>query len=386
MDANTFIPRKITPHILEASKYFPVIVITGPRQTGKTTLCRHIFPDYSYFNLENIALRNAIASDPEGFLNSCGDKVILDECQNYTDLFSYIQVRVDENRNLSFVLTGSNNFSLMERATQSMAGRAALFTLLPFALNELSTDYIKEATDNLLINGFYPATLFRGMPIKLFYSNYYTTYIERDVRQIKQISDLAAFQKLVQLMAGRVGSEFNASALANETGISAPTVRSWLSILEASYIIYTLPPYYSNISKRLTKSPKVYFYDTGLLCYILGITESEQLMVHPLRGAIFENLIVTQMIKGQLNSAVKKNLFFYRENSGREVDIVCPEAQFLNAFEVKSSSTFSKDFLKNLKYFKEIFPEQTKRASVIYDGETIPPNIFNFRDFFTANL
>lgn len=384
MKDSVYIFRKITPHVIEASKFFPVIVITGPRQTGKTTLCNHIFEDFNYYNLENIALRNAIAQDPEGFLNSCGDKVILDECQNYPDLFSYIQVKVDENRDRRFILTGSNNFSLLEKMTQSMAGRAAVFTLLPFALNELPPELVSRPTDNILLKGFYPAPLFQKMPSNLFYSNYYSTYIERDVRQLKQITDLGAFQKLIQLVAGRVGSELNASSLANETGISSPTVKSWITVLEASYIVYTLPPYYVNISKRLTKSPKLYFYDTGLLCFILGITEIEQLKVHPLRGAIFENLIVSQMIKAQLNCARRRNLFFYRENSGREVDIVRPDAQFIDAFEVKSSSTFNTEFVKNLRYLKDKLPSEVRKTSVIYDGQTIPPDIFNFRDYFAT--
>lgn len=382
MNEPAFIPRKISASIEEAARHFPVIVITGPRQTGKTTLCRYLFENFKYYNLENIALRQGIEDDPEGFLESCGDNVILDECQNYPGLFSYIQVKVDENRNRRFILTGSNNFSLLEKTSQSMAGRAAVFTLLPFALNELPLGMLNRPTDTILINGFYPAPLFHDMPVKLFYSNYFTTYIERDVRQIKQISNLGAFQKLIRLIAGRVGTELNASSLANETGITSPTIKSWINLLEASYIIYTLPPYYTNISKRLTKTPKLYFYDTGLLCFLLGITDAEQLHVHPLRGAVFENLIVTQMIKARYNRGEIKDLYFYRENSGREVDILLPEAQFLDAFEVKSSATFSPEFTKNIKYLKELFPETIRNTSVIYDGKTILPHIFNYRDYF----
>lgn len=379
---NIYIQRAITPQILEAEKFFPVIVVTGPRQTGKTTLCKHIFKDYKYYNLENLAIKEAIAEDPIAFLNSCGDNVILDECQNYTELFSYIQVAVDENRERRFILTGSNNFSMLEKTSQSMAGRAALFTLLPFALGELSEDICSRPTNKLMLEGFYPAPLFHGMPLQLFYSNYYTTYIERDVRQIKQIVDLGSFQKLIRLIAGRVGSEINASALANETGISSPSVKSWINVLEASYIVYTLPPYFTNISKRLTKSPKLYFYDTGLLCYLLGISEESQLAVHPLRGAIFENLIVTQMIKQKVNAGENAQLYFYRENSGREVDILRAYSSFIDAFEVKSTETFNRDFTKNLRYLKELFPSAVKRCLVIYDGETIPPNVYNFRNFF----
>lgn len=379
---NNFVKRDITAQIIEASKYFPVIVVTGPRQTGKTTLCRHIFNDFTYYNLENLALRSAIAQDPIGFLNSCGDKVILDECQNYTDLFSYIQIAVDENRSRRFVLTGSNNFSLLERTSQSMAGRAAVFTLLPFSIGELPETIYNRPTDRLLLEGFYPAPLLHDVPLQLFYSNYYTTYVERDVRQIKQIVDLGSFHKFIRLLAGRVGSEVNASALANETGISSPSVKSWINVLEASYIVYTLEPYYANISKRLTKSPKLYFYDTGLLCFLLNIYDTDQLKTHPLRGAIFENMVVTQMIKHLLNNGQNKQLYFYRENSGREIDMIRQDSNFLDAFEIKSSQTFNPDFTKNLKYLKELFPKTIRNTSIIYDGVTIAPNIYNFRDFY----
>lgn len=379
----TYVPRKLTPHILEAAQYFPALVITGPRQTGKTTLCRHIFPDYTYYNLEDISLRSSVERDPKGFLAACGDKVIIDECQNFTDLFSYIQVAVDERRDRRFVLTGSNNFSLMEKATQSMAGRAAVFTLLPFALDELPAAAVSRHTNDILVAGFYPATLFRDVPPRLFYTNYYTTYIERDVRQLKNISDLGAFQKLVRLIAGRVGSEVNASSLANETGISSPTVTSWINVMAASYIVYTLPPYYANISKRLTKRPKLYFYDSGLLCFLLGITEPTQLATHPLRGAVFENMVVSQLLKQQVNSGRVKDLYFYRENSGREVDVVIPLGDSLDALEIKSSATFNPDFMRGMTYLRELMGARVKTTRLIYDGDSIPPDIFNFRDYFT---
>ncbi|MDE6038463.1 MAG: ATP-binding protein, partial [Paramuribaculum sp.] len=265
-----YVKRKISDSVLEAAKYYRVIVVTGPRQTGKTTLCRHLFSDYKYYNLEDVALRNAIADDPKGFLSGCGDRVIIDEVQNIPELFSYIQVVVDADENRRFALTGSNNFSLMESITQSLAGRAALFTLLPFALNELSGEYQSAQTDEILFRGLYPGTTIRRMPPEMFFRNYYSTYMERDVRQIKQITDLPKFQHLMRLVAGRVGSECNASALANETGISSPTVKSWLGVMQTSYLLTVLPPYYQNISKRLIKTPKVYFIDTGLLCYLLG--------------------------------------------------------------------------------------------------------------------
>lgn len=376
-----YIKRKISDSVLEAAKYYRVIVVTGPRQTGKTTLCRHLFSDYKYYNLEDVALRNAIADDPKGFLNGCGDRVIIDEVQNIPDLFSYIQVVVDADENRRFALTGSNNFSLMESITQSLAGRAALFTLLPFALNELSGEYQSAQTDEILFRGLYPGTTIRRMPPEMFFRNYYSTYMDRDVRQIKQITDLPKFQHLMRLVAGRVGSECNGSALANETGISSPTVKSWLGVMQTSYLLTVLPPYYQNISKRLIKTPKVYFIDTGLLCYLLGITSAEQLKTHPLRGAVFENLIVVEMLKDRFNRGKDSNLFFYRESSGREVDVVQTEADKFRIWEVKSAKTFNTDFRKNLDYFKSIFGEKVISAKVIYDGDNIPPDVVNFRQF-----
>ncbi|MBD5350395.1 MAG: ATP-binding protein [Bacteroides sp.] len=376
-----YVKRKISDSVLEAAKYYRVIVVTGPRQTGKTTLCRHLFSDYKYYNLEDVALRNAIADDPKGFLSECGDRVIIDEVQNIPELFSYIQVVVDADENRRFALTGSNNFSLMESITQSLAGRAALFTLLPFALNELSGEYQSVQTDEILFRGLYPGTTIRRMPPEMFFRNYYSTYMERDVRQIKQITDLPKFQHLMRLVAGRVGSECNASALANETGISSPTVKSWLGVMQTSYLLTVLPPYYQNISKRLIKTPKVYFIDTGLLCYLLGITSTEQLKTHPLRGAVFENLIVVEMLKDRFNRGKDSNLFFYRESSGREVDVVQTEADKFRIWEVKSAKTFNTDFRKNLDYFKSIFGEKVISAKVIYDGDNIPPDVVNFRQF-----
>ncbi|MDE6395925.1 MAG: ATP-binding protein [Muribaculaceae bacterium] len=374
-----FLKRNISPAILEASKFFRVIVVSGPRQTGKTTLCKHLFPDYTYYNLEDIALRTSISEDPKRFLASCGQKVIIDEAQNLPDLFSYIQLTVDNELSRRFVLTGSNNLSLMENITQSLAGRAALFTLLPFALSETPGEYIKQPTDSILLKGLFPRVVAEDIPAELFYRNYYSTYIERDVRMIRQITDLTRFQHLIKLIAGRVGSECNMSALANETGISSPTVKSWISVLQTSYILTILPPYYTNISKRLAKSPKIYFIDTGLLCYLLGITTVDQLAVHPLRGAVFENLIVIEMLKNRYNMGLDSNLYFYRESSGREVDIIQTVSSQLRLWEVKSSSTYNSEFRRNLDYLKSLLGDTISSAKIIYDGDPIPPDIYNFR-------
>lgn len=374
-----YIYRKITPAIERGAKYFPVIVVTGPRQSGKSTLCNHIFSHYAKYNLEDIGLRDSISLDPKGFINSCGDRVIIDEVQHTPDLLSYIQIEVDRNPERRFVLTGSSNFALLESVTQSLAGRAALYTLLPMALDELG-DYASLSTDELLLNGFYPSVVTDKRPADLFYPHYYSTYIERDVRQIKNISDLRQFQSLVRLAAGRCGNEFNASQLSAETGVSAPTVKSWLSVLQASYIAFLLPPYFTNLNKRLTKTPKIYFYDTGVLCYLLGIENPAQLAVHPLRGAIFENLAVIELLKQRLNSAKQPNLCFYRENRGVEADIVRMEGEMLDIFEVKSSQTFNKSFVKNLDYLKALLGERIRNSAVVYDGDNIPPSIINIRD------
>lgn len=374
-----YIYRKITPAVERGAKYFPVVVITGPRQSGKSTLCRHIFDSYAKYNLEDIALRESIRLDPKAFLNSCGEKVVIDEAQHLPELLSYIQVMVDEHPEKRFVLTGSNNFALMESITQSLPGRAVMFTLLPMSLSELG-DYALKPTDELLLNGFYPSVITDQRPADLFYPNYYTTYIERDVRQIKNLTDIGMFQKFIRLVAGRTGCEMNASLLANETGVSSPTIKSWMSLLEASYIAFLLSPYYANINKRLTKTPKVYFYDTGLLCFLLGIEDIQQLARHPLRGAIFENLAVIELLKERLNNGKLPNLYFYRENSGREIDIIRTEKEGLDAFEVKSSQTFNKSFVSNLNYLKKIMGEKTKNTYVVYDGDYIPPNIINVRN------
>jgi len=379
-----YIERKISGKVLECSKYYQVLVITGPRQTGKTTLCRHLFGDYAYYNLEDAALRMRIASDPKGFLGSCGRQVIIDEVQHIPDLLSYIQLIVDDDTERHIVLTGSNNFALMESVTQSLAGRACTFTLMPLSLGEIADIAGDMSTDEIMLHGFFPGAVLKNIPPEIFYANYYTMYVERDVRQVKNITDIGAFQHMMHLMAGRTGSEMNASVLAGETGISAPTIRSWNSVLETSYLTYPLRPYFANISKRLVKSPKVYFTDTGLLCFLLGIKSVEQLAVHPLRGAIFENLIVNEMLKREFNSAALPQLYFYRENAGREVDIVKEEAGKLSLFEVKSSSTFNPSFTANMNYLRKLMGDKVKSSTLIYTGDSIPPDVYNFKQFFES--
>ncbi|MDE6436370.1 MAG: ATP-binding protein [Muribaculaceae bacterium] len=379
MALHEYIHRKISKSIDEANPSSPVIVITGPRQVGKTTLCRHHFECYNYYNLEDASFREIVSVDPKRFITECGEKTIIDEAQHLPELFSYIQLAVDNDSSRHFVLTGSSNISLLENVTQSLAGRAALFTLLPFALDELGDYGDKTGTDTMLLRGMYPGVIVKGTPHELFFRNYYTTYVERDVRQIKSIENLAAFQTFVKLVAGRVGSEFNASAISAEVGISSPTAKAWLGILQTSYIAFQMQPYYANINKRLAKMPKIYFYDTGLLCFLLGITTVEELATHPLRGSIFENFAVVELLKARFNDGKDNNLYFYRENSGREVDIIQTSGVGLNLFEIKSSMTFNRDFMRNINYLKELFGDKVKSARVVYDGESVPPTVINIR-------
>lgn len=374
-----FIKRTISHKILDAFQYFSVIVITGPRQVGKTTLCRNLWPDFAYYNLEDVALREIINEDPKRFIFDSPNEIIIDEIQNIPNLFSYIQICVDENPNRKFILTGSNNFALMENITQSLAGRAALFTLLPFSFKEVSTYIDSHETDHLLFNGLYPATVVKNIPGQLFFGNYYTTYIERDVRKIRNIENLELFQTFMKIIAGRVSTVFNASSVSSATGVSSPTIKSWLGILKTSYILFSLRPYYKNIEKRLTKSPKIYFYDTGLLCFLLGIREPYQLVSHPLRGAIFENFVIAELLKEQINKGDTNDLYFYREEKGHEVDVLKVKGEDIHLYEIKSSKTFNSDFTKNLKYLSELLGENVKSAQVVYDGETVAPVTLNFR-------
>lgn len=382
--SNSFIHRDLQEQLLRISKLYPVIVVTGPRQSGKTTLCKNVFSGYDYVNLELVSVREQIATLPEEFLKQHSKGIIIDEVQQYPELFSYIQVVADEIPNCHFVLTGSSNFSLMEKVTQSLAGRAATLTLLPFSLKELGKKIKATSTDTLLFNGGYPAVWAKKIPVQDVSRNYYNTYIERDVRQLLNIKDLTKFQTFIRLCAGRTGAEWNASALSNEIGISVPTVNEWLSVMEASYIIFRLPPFYRNIGKRLIKTPKLYFCDTGLACFLLGIENETQLPTHPLRGAIFENLIVLEFLKNRFNKGKLSNLFYYRDKSQREVDIIQEQGNNLFAYEIKSAKNFNKDFMNNLDYLRNILGDNIVSTQLIYDGKIDIPSaengMINFRN------
>lgn len=375
-----YIKRIISDKVLEAFPYYSVIIITGPRQSGKTTLCRNLFPDYRYFNLENPSTRDIINNDPSKFIFDRKDGMVIDEVQYLPELLSYIQVCVDENPERKFILTGSSDFALMENITQSLAGRAALFTLLPFSFKEIK-EYVKDnGIDKIMLNGFYPGVIVKKTPVEIFYSNYVSTYIERDVRKIKNIDNLDLYRLFIKVLASRATCEFNASSISSEIGVSATTIRKWLGLLKTSYIAFSLQPYYVNIGKRLSKTPKIYFYDTGLLCYMLDIHNELELQNHPLRGAIFENLAVAQFVKEKFNKKGNWELYFYRENKGREIDVVRTKGQKLELFEIKSSKTFNRDFIKNLKAVKELMGDKISVTTIIYDGESFPPEIINIRD------
>lgn len=371
--------RLISSKIEEANKYFPVIVVTGPRQSGKSTLCRHLFPEHKYVNLENITTRAVALADPVGFIEKLGEKVIIDEVQHIPELLSIIQVRVDENKNLKYVLTGSSNFSLLRTVTQSLAGRSALFTLLPFSFKEMDRSQLAEPIETLMWRGQYPGVVAEGVPPYIFYRNYYNTYVERDLRELLNLKNLLAFDTFMRLLASRVGSEFNASALAREAGVTSKTISEWLSLLAVSYIAYTLPPYFKNISKRLTKMPKIYFCDTGLLCYLLNIETPEQLENHPLKGAIFENLAIGELIKNRYNQLRDPNIYFYREQSGREVDAMVVKPDGTDLYEIKAGKVFKPGFNDNMDYLKRTIGD-IGATTVIYDGESIPPVTLNIRD------
>lgn len=382
MAKRLFLERDLSRELERLAQLYSVVVITGPRQSGKTSLCKHHFSTYEYVNLENPATREQVLVNPKAFLEQYATNgLIIDEAQHLPELFSYVQVVVDEDERAKFVLTGSSNFALLQNITQSLAGRAAVLTLLPFSLNEID----KEVdTDSLIFKGGYPAVWAKNIPIQDVAQNYYNTYIERDVRQILNIKDLSRFQTFIRLCAGRIGTEFNASALSNEIGVSVPTIQEWLSVLEASYVLFRLPPFFRNIGKRLVKSPKIYFYDTGLACYLLGIENEQQLETHPLRGALFENMIVLEFVKKRFNAGKIPKLNFYRDKSQREVDLIEEKGTALYAYEIKSATTFTKSFVHNLDYFRKVAGQDVASTQVIYDGEMdveTPENgMLNFRN------
>lgn len=370
------IDRELSNTIKRAFHYFSVVTIVGPRQSGKTTLCRILYGELPYTNLEDVATLEEAQSDPKAFISKYEQGMIIDEAQRFPELFSYLQVLVDEdrmsgNKQRKFIVTGSANFALKQQISQSMAGRTAVLTLLPLSTTEQKTHIRTATTDEHIIRGGYPAIWTNDDDGReMLLSNYYTTYVERDLRQLIQIKDLRPFNTFIRLCAGRIGSEFNASSLAVEVGVSVPTIQSWISILQASYILHLLPPFYANIRKRLTKKPKLYFHDTGLAAWLLGIRTIEHLVTHPLRGNLFENMVINDHIKQYTNQGIEPNLYFYRDQQQHEVDLldVQPDGT-IHAYEIKSSQTYRTEYFNNLHYLKDLMPDKVVSTQVIYDGD-----------------
>lgn len=364
-----YIKRKIESTILEAAKYFPVITVTGPRQSGKTTMLKHIFPHHHYYSLEDLDTRSFAMEDPVRFLHLHEDGMILDEVHNYPELLSYIQGIVDEQPQKKFVLSGSSNFALLKKVSQSLAGRSGVFELMPLSIEEVKgqIEYVDDA-DQLLYQGLYPAVCSCKNIPKFLYPSYVKTYLERDVRDLLNVKDIRLFNMFLKLCAGRIGSVFNASEIAGEIGVSSKTIQAWVSILQASYVVYLLPPYFENSRKRLTKSPKMYFCDTGLACTLLGIESAEQLAFDKMRGHLFENLIVVELLKRRLNEGKESNLYFYRDSNQNEVDILVNNGSSLDAIEVKSAMTYNPSFEKALLKVNEWVNPPVGKRTIIYAG------------------
>jgi predicted AAA+ superfamily ATPase len=351
-----FIPRDSAKILKNLAKGFPVVAVTGPRQSGKSTLVRNVFEYKPYVNLEDLELRAYATEDPKRFLAQYPDGAILDEAQRAPDLFSYIQLIVDDmNKMGMFILTGSQQFGLMAKITQSLAGRIATLNLLPFSLNELqNSDKLSNSLDEIIFKGLYPPIYDRDLEPSIWLANYMQSYIERDIRQMIQIRDLSTFQRFLKMCAARTGQLLNLSSLANDCGISHNTANAWISILEASFIVYLLKPYHRNFNKRLIKTPKLYFLDSGLVCYLLGIKTAGQLNMHINRGALFETMIVSEILKAGYNSAQNPGLFFWRDRTGNEIDLIIENGNYLDPVEIKSGHTVINDYFRMLKKWPDI--------------------------------
>jgi len=367
--------RQIAESIRALMSKFPVISVTGPRQSGKTTLLRGMFPTYRYVNFEDPDARLFFEQDPRGFLREYDRFVIFDEAQRVPSLFSYLQVKVDEDKIMGqFILSGSQNFLLLEKITQSLAGRVAIFRLLPFSHGELeahSPSLKSTEVETAIWRGGYPVLYDRDAAPGSYFQSYLETYVERDVRSVLNIKDLNSFQTFLRLCAGRVGQPVNFQSLAIEAGISAATVKSWVSILEASYVIFQLPPFFENFNKRLIKSPKIYFYDTGLLCFLLGITNAAQIGQHYSRGSLFENMVIVELMKNRYNRHQRPDFYFWKDSHHMEVDLVSLEGLETQLFEMKYSFTPKAEFFKGVQSFRNHAPEHRRagKNTIVFAGD-----------------
>lgn len=356
--------------LIKLAKTFRSVAVIGPRQSGKTTLCRTTFPQKPYVSLENPDILEFATTDPRGFLSQYKNGAILDEVQKAPHLFSYLQQILDETKKKGlFILTGSNNFLLQENVTQTLSGRIAYLQLLPLSLHELKeSKKIRPTYHWHLLSGGYPEVIAKKMNPNDWYAGYIATYIERDVRQLKNISNLSLFTKLLRLCAGRTGQALNMTAIANDCGIDQKTVAAWISVLQSSYIIYLLKPYFTSFNKRIMKTPKLYFYDTGVACSLLGISQAKELITHPARGFLFENMIISELLKERFNAGEKDNLYYWRDKTGNEVDVLIDKAGKLTAIELKSGETISPDFFKGIEYFSGLSKGKVEKY-IIYGGK-----------------
>lgn len=364
--------RELQSEVVRLATQYPIVTITGPRQSGKTTLCQTAFPDYTYVNLEELSTREFANQDPKGFLAQYGNKIILDEIQRAPNLPSYIQPMVDKtDESGQFILTGSHQFELTNTINQSLAGRTALVTLLPLSFDELYKHQSSVSLSDLIYSGFYPRIFNKNLNPTEAMSFYLSTYVERDIRSLINIKDLSVFEKFLKICATQIGQLLNYTTLANDCGVDQKTIKAWLSVLEASYIIFQIQPHFQHFRKRLTKSSKLYFHDVGFACYLLGISNSKHVMTHPMRGLLFENFIVSEFLKNRYNHVKDKNIYFFRDHVGNEVDIILDYGTKLYSVEIKSSATFNYDFLKGLNYYHKIAKEKNTRRFLIYGGDEV---------------